>query len=74
MHLIKSAVFNAGILRTAAKYVLNSEYAPISDMRLLMRQYGYKHLASRINITSKTRSMSIQLVVKCFIGDNVVSI
>ena len=40
MHLIKSAVFNAGILRTAAKYVLNSEYAPISDMRLLMRQYG----------------------------------
>ena len=34
MRLIKSAFFNAGILRTAAKY------APISDMRLIMRQYG----------------------------------
>ena len=28
MRLIKSAFFNAGILRTAAKYSLNSEYAP----------------------------------------------
>ena len=40
MRLIKSAFFNAGILRTAAKYALNSEYAPISDMRLITRQYG----------------------------------
>ena len=29
MSLIKSAFFNTGILRTAAKYVLNSDYAPI---------------------------------------------
>ena len=36
----KERFFNAGILRTAAKYALNSEYAPISDMRLIMRQYG----------------------------------
>ena len=28
MRLIKSAFFNAGILRTAAKYAFNSEYAP----------------------------------------------
>ena len=28
MRLIKSAFFNAGILRSAAKYALNSEYAP----------------------------------------------
>ena len=40
MRLIKSAFFNAGLLRTATKYVLNSKYAPISDMRLIMRQYG----------------------------------
>ena len=40
MRLIKSAFFNAGILRTAAKYALNSEYAPtcISDMHLITRQ------------------------------------
>ena len=40
MCLIKSTFFNAGILRTAAKYALNSEYAPISDMRLITRRYG----------------------------------
>ena len=40
MRLIKSAFFNAGILRSAAKYALNSEYAPISDMRLITCQYG----------------------------------
>ena len=40
MRLIKSAFFNAGILRSAAKYALNSEYAPISDIRLITRQYG----------------------------------
>ena len=40
MCLIKSTFFNAGILRTAAKYALNSEYAPISDMRLITCQYG----------------------------------
>ena len=40
MRLIKSAFFNAGISRTAAKYALNSEYAPISDMRLITYQYG----------------------------------
>ena len=28
MRLIKSAFFNTGILRTAAKYALNSEYTP----------------------------------------------
>ena len=32
MRLIKSAFFNAGILRTAAKYALNSEYAPTSTV------------------------------------------
>ena len=40
MRLIKSAFFNAGILRTAAKYAFNSEYVPISDMRLITRRYG----------------------------------
>ena len=40
MRLIKSTFFNAGILRTAAKYALNSEYVPISDMRLITHQYG----------------------------------
>ena len=35
MHLIKSTFFNAGILRTAAKYALNSEYAHISDVHLI---------------------------------------
>ena len=28
IRLLKSTFFNAGILRTAAKYALNSEYAP----------------------------------------------
>ena len=37
MHPIKC---KAGILRTAAKYALNSEYAPISDMRLITCQYS----------------------------------
>ena len=40
IRLIKSAFFNVGILRSAAKYALNSEYVPISDMRLITRQYG----------------------------------
>ena len=35
MHLIKSTFFNAGILRTVAKYALNSEYAHISDVHLI---------------------------------------
>ena len=26
--------------RTAAKYAFNSEYVPISDMRLITRRYG----------------------------------
>ena len=26
-------------MRTATKYALNSEYAPISDMRIITRQY-----------------------------------
>ena len=34
MRLIKSAFFNVGILRNAAKY------SPISDMRLITRQYS----------------------------------
>ena len=43
IRLIKGAFFNAGthcILRTVAKYALNSEYAPISDMCLITHQYG----------------------------------
>ena len=37
MHLLKSTFFNAGILRTAAKYALNSEYVHISDVRQSLR-------------------------------------
>ena len=40
MRLIKNAFFNSGMLRTAVKYALNSEYAPISDMRLITLQYS----------------------------------
>ena len=40
MRLIKSAFFNAGILRTAAKYALNSEYAPNNaPVRYLLQCY-----------------------------------
>ena len=59
MRLIKSAFFNAGILRTAAKYALNSEYAPISDMRLITRQYGMS-----IRCVIKTWSVTQGLPVK----------
>ena len=48
MRLIKSAFFNAGILRTAAKYALYSEYAPISDMRLITCQYGKSENSSSL--------------------------
>ena len=48
MRLIKSASFNAGILRTTAKYVLNSEYAPISDMHLITRQYGNTTCSTKV--------------------------